>query len=195
MLTKAQRREAIHKRRVAMSHPLRAEIFRLIVDTGPVSPVQLARELDAKTENVSFHCKRLVELDCAELAYTRPVRGATEHFYRHTERSLVATEEWDDVHPVEGVRIASDVMQAIVDDFVISQKAYIVGSDEKHHMSRTPSMVDDQGFEEGLEILERARLEMAEVTRRSAEREAAGGSSTFPTSVNIAYFKMPGGSR
>jgi DNA-binding transcriptional ArsR family regulator len=63
---RAGRRAARHNRLIALSNPLRAEVLRILVER-PASPVEMARELGESTQNVSHHCKRLVELDCAEL--------------------------------------------------------------------------------------------------------------------------------
>ena len=191
MLTKEKRREAIKNRHLAMSHSTRADILRLLVERGPASPAQLGRELDEKTENVSFHCKRLVELDCAEPAGTRQRRGATEHFYRATERSLVATDEWAELHPTDSHRIKADIMQQILDDFVKAELSDLVSLDSEFHMSRTPIQLDAEGLTEALEIFERARLEIADLESRCAERTAASGVSTFPTSSSLALFRTP----
>jgi hypothetical protein len=41
-----------------MSHPLRAEAFRLIRVNGPTSPAAIARELEADTKAVSYHVRK-----------------------------------------------------------------------------------------------------------------------------------------
>ena len=38
--------------------------------------------------------RELERLDCIELVETRPVRGATEHFYRATARAFFSADEW-----------------------------------------------------------------------------------------------------
>jgi DNA-binding MarR family transcriptional regulator len=192
MLTKDQRREAIQNRYVAMSHPVRGEALRILIEERrPMSPVQIARLLHEKTENVSHHIKRLVKLDCAELVEERSVRGAVEHFYRATERSLVSTEEWHDVHPVESHRMKAEVVQLVLDDFVASEKAQIAAVDDLFQMTRTPVMLDDEGLGESQEIMERARLEVAEAETRSAERAAAGGQPPAPASSSYLLFRVP----
>lgn len=191
MLTQQQRREAVQNRQKAMSHAVRAEILRLLIERGTMSPVQLGRELREATENCSYHCKRLVKLDCAELVDTRPVRGATEHFYRATERSLVATDEWSGLHPTESHRIKAEIVQMTLDDFVSCEHNGLAALDSEFHMTRTPVKVDSQGLLEGLEILERARLEMADVERRSVERASDGGEATFPASSSLMFFRTP----
>jgi len=185
-----QRRTATQNRLVAVSHPLRAEVLRILVER-PASPVEIAHELDVPTPNISHHAKRLVELDCAELVEERKVQGAIQHIYRATERALVSRDEWDQMHPREAMGFVAEAMQMILNDYLASEKAEIVGKDADFHLTRTPVSVDQQGLEEGLKIFEDARLAMAEVERRSAERSCEYGSETFPASSALGLFKMP----
>src|SRR3954471_12760561 len=110
MSTKVERQKAAQNRIKAMNHPLRASLLRILVERTS-SPAEMARELDEDLSNVSYHTKQLVELECAELVSTRPVRGALEHFYRATERSLVDKEEWDELNPLMAENFLSEIMQ------------------------------------------------------------------------------------
>lgn len=80
MATKAQRRQATQNRIKAMFHPLRAEAFRVIRDRGPLSPAQVARELEGDVKDVSYHVRKLRDYGCLEEVRTQQVRGAVEHF-------------------------------------------------------------------------------------------------------------------
>lgn len=189
MANRAGRRAARQNRLIALSNPLRAEILRILVER-PASPVEMARELDVPTPNVSHHAKRLVELDCAELVEEEKVQGAMKHIYRATERVLVETSEWDEMHPIEARSFLAVSMQAVIDDFVASEREQTVSGDADFHLSRTPMVLDQRGLEEGLEIIEAARLAMAEVERRSAER-TAGEAPAFRISSVFGLFKIP----
>lgn len=190
MSPKTQRRQAAENRIKAMSHPLRAAILGILADRT-ASPAEMARELEEELSNVSYHTKQLVEFEHAELVSTRPVRGALEHFYRATERHLVDTEEWEELDPVMGESLVCEFMQKILDDFVASARASIVGSDPKFHLTRTPLVLDEQGLQEALEAHERARLEILEIESRSAARMLASGEQGTNVSSSQAYFKMP----
>jgi DNA-binding transcriptional ArsR family regulator len=175
---------------IALSDPLRAEMLRILVER-PASPVEMARELGVPTPNVSHHAKRLVELDCAELVEEEKVQGAMKHIYRATERVLVETDEWDEMDPAEARGFLAVSMQAVIDDFVASEREQTVGGDRDFHLSRTPLVLDQQGLEEGLEIYEAARLAMAEVERRSAERRQGDEEQAFRVSSVFGLFKVP----
>jgi len=190
MSTKTQRREATKNRIKAMSHPLRASILRILTERT-ASPAEMAREMDEELSNVSYHTKQLVEFDCAELVSTRPVRGALEHFYRATERHLIDTEEWDELEPLVAEDLVCEFMQKILDDFVASARAGIIGSDADFHLTRTLHVLDDEGLKEALEAHERARLEIVEIEARSAARMVESGETGTNVSSSQGLFKMP----
>ena len=190
MSTKTQRRKATENRVKAMSHPLRASILRILADRT-ASPAEMARELDEELSNVSYHTKQLVTFECAELVSTRPVRGALEHFYRGTERHLIDTEEWDELDPVIAEDILCEIVQQMLDDFVTSTRAKVVGADAEFHLTRTPMVVDQEGLQEALEAHERLRMELLEITTRSAARMVDSGEEGNKLSSSQACFKMP----
>jgi DNA-binding transcriptional ArsR family regulator len=190
LANRAGRRAARESRLIALSNPLRAEILRILVER-PASPVEMARELGVPTPNVSHHAKRLVELDCAELVEEEKVQGAMKHIYRATERVLVDTSEWEEMHPLEAQSFNAVTMQAMIDDFVAAERAQTVGGDSDFHLSRTPMVVDQQGLEESLDICECARLALAEVERRSAERTGEVDGQRFRISSIFGIFKIP----
>lgn len=177
-----------------MSHPLRAEAFRLIRDRGPLSPVEIARELEADLKDVSYHVRKLSEFDCIEEVQNRQVRGAVEHFYRATEQHLIDTEEWGELAEVEpqmAEALSDEFMQGIVDDYAASRRAAIAGLDEEFWIVRNPLVLDPEGVREALEASERYEDEMREIAARSAERRVSEGAQEVPVSSSIVFFKMP----
>lgn len=191
-ISRQRAKPAQQNRLKALSHPLRAKCLRLLIERGEMSPSEVTRELgEDNLSDVSYHMKRLAALDCAEVVRTRPVRGALEHFYVATNRHLIDTAEWEDLDPLVAEDLVCEYMQRILDDFVISRKAGVVGGDKDFHITRTPMILDAEGLQEGMEVSERWRLEMVEVERRSAERRAESGEPGIPVSSSLAYFKMP----
>jgi DNA-binding transcriptional ArsR family regulator len=175
----------------AMSHPLRARMLRLLVERGVQSPNQLARILKAELSDVSYHTRALVRLECAELVSTRQVRGAVEHFYQATELHLIDIDEWGQLDPIIGGDLICEIMQRVLDDFVASRKAGIVGADKYFHITRTPMILDFEGIQEGLDAFEECRLKMSEIEARSAERMMNSGGTGTPVCSGMTYFKVP----
>jgi DNA-binding transcriptional ArsR family regulator len=190
MSPKTQVRKATENRIKAMNHPLRAAILRILAERI-ASPAEMARELNEELSNVSYHTKQLVGFECAELVSTRPVRGALEHFYRGTERHLIDTDEWEDVDSLVAESIIAETMQTILDNFVTSARAGVIGSDAKFHLTRTPLVLDEEGLQEALQAHERARQEILEIESRSAARMLESGEEGINISSSQGCFKMP----
>jgi len=190
LATKTERRKATRNRYKAMSHELRAEILMILTERT-ASPAEMARALDEPLGSVSYHVKKLVKLECIEKVGERPVRGALEHFYRATERHLVETGEWEDLPPELKEHLSGEFAQKIVDDMVSSLQARILGMDENFHLTRTRLVFDREGRQEAMDIHERARLEIAEVEGRSAERMAESGEPGMPFSSLQGCFELP----
>jgi DNA-binding transcriptional ArsR family regulator len=190
MSTKAKARKATENRIKAMSHPLRAAILRILSERS-ASPAEMARELDEELSNVSYHAKQLVEFECAELVGTRPVRGALEHIYSATQRHLIDTEDFDELDPVMAEDLICETEQKMIDDFIVSVRAGLVGKDKHFHLTRTPLVLDAAGLQEALEIHERAREELLEIAARSAARLVESGEEGINVSSSQACFKMP----
>ena len=68
----------------ANTHPLRISILEVLaLDEGRnLSPSDLSYELRMPLSNVNYHVTELCRTGLVELTAERPVRGATEHFYR-----------------------------------------------------------------------------------------------------------------
>lgn len=190
MAIKAQRRQATQKLAKAVAHPLRSEIFTVLTERI-ASPAELAKELKESVSNVSYHVGRLVELGCAELVDEKPVRGAVEHFYRATTRTLVDIEDWEQLQPAVGEHFAGQAMQKILDDFMRSAKANLLVTAASLHLSRTRLLLDEEGRREALEVHEQALSEVLEIQARSAERMAASGDPGFQISSSQACFEVP----
>jgi predicted ArsR family transcriptional regulator len=73
----------------ANTHPLRISILEVLgMDRGrTLSPSDLSYELRTPLSNVNYHVTELRRTGLVELAGERPVRGATEHFYREAKIS------------------------------------------------------------------------------------------------------------
>ena len=68
----------------ANTHPIRVAVLEaLSIDGGrTLSPKELSLELREPLATVNYHVGRLAACGLLELVGQRPVRGATEHFYR-----------------------------------------------------------------------------------------------------------------
>jgi predicted ArsR family transcriptional regulator len=68
----------------ANTHPLRISILEVLDGGRALSPKGLSFELGAPLGTVNYHVTQLAKSGLVDLVAERPVRGATEHFYRAT---------------------------------------------------------------------------------------------------------------
>lgn len=67
---------------VALRHPLRREILRLMAGAEAISPREIATAVGRPLSNVSYHVRVLADRAAIALVRTQPVRGSMQHFYR-----------------------------------------------------------------------------------------------------------------
>ncbi len=67
---------------VALRHPVRRDILRVMAGEKAISPRQIASTLHQPLSNVSYHVRVLADCAAVSLVGTRPVRGSMQHFYR-----------------------------------------------------------------------------------------------------------------
>lgn len=172
----------------ALKHPLRSEIWA-ILDNRTASPAELADELHQPIGNVAYHVKELVRFDCIELVETRPVRGAVEHFYRSIRRPYFSDEDWAKL-PRGGRQAISDVGIGMIGaDVAESFEAGAFDARPDRHLSRTPLVLDEQGWLAMVgmlnEMVERALDMQADAAERMAHSKERG------MSVRMALLGFP----
>jgi DNA-binding transcriptional ArsR family regulator len=71
-----------HKLLMALEHPLRREILRIMSDEKEISPGQLAERLDRRLANITYHVRVLARCGAVTPAGSKRSGGATQYFYR-----------------------------------------------------------------------------------------------------------------
>lgn len=186
----AQRKEEqnLHK---ALSHPLRSEILT-VLNTQTASASDLAKMLDATIGDVTYHLRKLEGFGFAEEVSSRPVRGATEHFFKATTRNYVALQTAQEMHPAVADHYAGQVMQVVVGDFLRAADEGSLKTQELLHLTNTPLALTEERYESLMERLEEFRRAIEEETARSAEDIAETGEPSIPVSFSMLCFKLPG---
>lgn len=178
-----------HRLLKALGHPLRQRILRVLGDRV-ASPVELSRELQEPLGNVSYHVKMLEELDAVELVRTAPVRGTLEHFYRATMRAEFDDSHWARLPLAVRRKLFDSTLQMLWDDVVVAAEAN--GFDgERAHVSFTPLELDEEGYDDTVQILaetlERVLTVQAEVQGRLATGDQ-DGTALRRTEVALLHF-------
>jgi DNA-binding transcriptional ArsR family regulator len=174
----------------ALAHPLRWRIMETVVDRGEVSPVELARLLDAPLATVSHHTRVLRDHGCIELTRTEPRRGAVEHYYRAIMPAFFDDEQWDQVPVVLRRGLAGPVFRRIFEEAAAAGGAG--GFDGPHaHLSRTVVELDERGLSELTDLLADVLRRAQAIQERSDARR--GESAVAHTSeVVLMHFDLAG---
>jgi DNA-binding transcriptional ArsR family regulator len=173
----------------ALDHVLRQHILLATV-AGEVSPNELSKALDQGLSQVSYHVKVLRD-DCdgiIEEIRTEPRRGAVEHYYRATEKSLFPAKTWrrlkKGLRTVVGAGQASDLFNDLADAVKAGK---LQGAQD--HLIRTPLVLDAKGRQNVKAIAERATREVEDEQRATAKRlkKASGDGVTGYTFALLAF--------
>lgn len=175
----------------ALRHPLRVEILA-ILDIRDASPNELAEELGQRLGNVAYHVQELKKFKCIELVDTRPVRGATEHFYRAIRRPYFHDSDWEQLPNAARQGISGSVVQMVFSDATESFEAGAFDAREDRHLSRTPLALDLQGWRELNAMLNETVERGLDLQAEAAERMST--SKEEGMSVRMALFGFEAGS-
>jgi DNA-binding transcriptional ArsR family regulator len=156
----------------ALMHPVRMRVLTLL-NRKVASPSELAVELDEPLGNVSYHVRMLLDLGLVELVGTTPRRGAVEHHYRATERAWLGKRVWGRLPESLRKGISGAVLTEAWEDTLAAVEAGTFESEPSSHLSRTPMILDTEGWQELAQLIDEA-LERATAIQSAAEERLAG---------------------
>ena len=176
----------------AFAHPLRVQIL-IILNERVASPNLLSQELDQSLNLVAYHVRVLEKYDCIELVDTKQRRGATEHFYRATRRQFLTDTEWARMPESLRPGMAGAMLKSVFEDLEEASKSGTLDEVDDLHLSRTPMVVDKQGWAEVSGVLSETLDRVLEIQAESSERIAAGEEPGILSKVHMLHFKSPEG--
>lgn len=187
--TKKKSKSGVDQRLVkALAHPLRVEILT-ILNERMASPNELSKELDEGLSQVSYHVKVLKDFECIEMVKTEPRRGAVEHYYRATARAFFTDREYkhlpDSIKP--GATAAT--MRMLMEDVGGALNAGTFTSRDDMHLSWTPGVVDEQGWEESVDVVNEALERVLTIQAASAKRLAKSGEEGIPVTTALMNYE------
>jgi DNA-binding transcriptional ArsR family regulator len=174
----------------AFAHPLRVQIL-IILNERVASPNLLAQELDQSLNLVAYHVRVLEKYDCIELVDTKQRRGATEHFYRATRRQFLSDSEWSRMPEVLRPAVSGAILQSVFSDIEEAVRSGSMNELDDSHISRTPLIVDKQGWGEVAELLNGTLDRLFEIQAESNERLVASEENGILSKVELLHFKSP----
>jgi DNA-binding transcriptional ArsR family regulator len=190
--TRTKRRKSVDEALVGVvSHPLRMQALSVLTERH-ASPKELAAELGDPLANVSYHVRELEDAGLIELVEEKTRRGAVEHFYRAITRPLFDDAEWGRLSAEKRARISVWIVQLLFADLSRALGAGSFVARPNNHLSRVPLTVDEEGWEELVEIQARALRDVLEVEAASAKRlTAADREEGIPAIAAMTFFEMP----
>ena len=175
----------------AFAHPLRVQIL-IILNEKVASPNMLAQQLDQSLNLVAYHVRVLEKYDCIELVDTKQRRGATEHFYRATRRQFLTDSEWSRLPQSLRPGLSGAMLKSAFDDVEEALDAGTFDEIDDRHLSRTPMVVDEKGWEDTATLLAGTLERLFEIQTEAKGRLAETGEDGTLSKVVMLHFKSPG---
>ncbi|MBS1842928.1 MAG: helix-turn-helix domain-containing protein [Actinobacteria bacterium] len=174
----------------ALSHPMRVQILEALQGRS-ASPTELAKKFTESLGVVSYHANALLDVGCIEQVRTQPKRGTIEHFYTARPRSFIGHQDWRNAPLSVRGGVTSEALRTFVAKVGAALDADTIDPRDDTTLSWMPMTVDEQGWRETAEILDRALRELMEVAAHSRER--LGGKDGISVVTGLAAFEAPAG--
>ena len=188
---KGSSKVAVDQRLVkALAHPMRVQIL-IILNERMASPNELSKELDEGLSQVSYHVKVLKDFECIEMVKTEPRRGAVEHYYRATARAFLTDQDWQKLPDSIKPGMSASFVKMLMDDVVGALQGGTFDARDDRHISWTPGPVDDQGWDETVNLINETLDKVIAIQTQSAARLAKADAEGIPSSVALLHFQGP----
>lgn len=187
--TKKKKETGVDQRLVkALAHPLRVEILA-ILNERMASPNELSKELEEGLSQVSYHVKVLKDFECIEMVKTEPRRGAVEHYYRATARAFLTDSDWKSLPDSVKPGVSASAMRLILANVFGALQGGTFDARDDRHLSWTPGVVDEEGWEEIVDLVAETLDTTMKIYADSAKRLAKSGDAGIPASVVLMSFE------
>lgn len=162
----------------------------IVLVERPATPAEIAIAIGEPLNNVTYHINVLVKLGCVELVSVQPTAGGrvVEHLYRATQRAYLDTAAWERLSEKEKLQVSNLIMQLISEDVSEAMSHGTFYDPDDNHLSRTPMVLDQEGWEEATALLDEASEGLAEIQENVAKRGAA---ETLHAKVHLIQFRSP----
>jgi DNA-binding transcriptional ArsR family regulator len=154
----------------SLNHVLRQHIVLATVQ-GEASPNEMSQALGEELSQISYHVHVLKDSGIIEETRTEPRRGAVEHYYRATAKTLIPAKAWRGLK--KGLRAVVGAGQAsdLFNDLAGALKAGKLQGDQDL-IARTPLVLDAEGKRNVAAMARKATKEVESEQRATAKRMA-----------------------
>jgi hypothetical protein len=153
------------------------------------SPTGLARDFQESLGVISYHANALLDVKCIEQVRTQRKRGTLEHFYTAKPRSFIGDQDWRKAPLSVRGGVTGEAIRTFIERVGDAIDADTIDSREDTTLNWMPMTVDEQGWREVAEILDRALRELMAVAAESRCR--LEGDDGIPIVTGLAAFEVP----
>lgn len=177
----------------ALNHPTRVKALTILTERI-ASPKEISEQIDAPLSNVSYHVRVLDELGLIEIMEEESVRGSVAHFYKAVERPLIDNPDWERLDPKVRSAFSGYVIETLMSDAAKSLATGTFDRREDRHLSRTPLLLDEQGWRRIVEIQTKALDDMLKEQAAAAARMNGSGEDGIHVVTGMTCFEVLPGS-
>lgn len=191
-VTKRKRRTGKSPQEVlvkALNHPVRVKALTILTERI-ASPKEISELIEVPLSNVSYHVRVLDELGLIEIMEEESVRGSVAHFYKATERPLIDNPDWEKLDPRVRSAFSGYVIETLMSDAAKSLAAGVFDRREDRHLTRTPLLLDQKGWERVAAIQIRALDEILKEQAAAAGRMSGSEEDAIHAIAGIALFEV-----
>lgn len=173
----------------AAIHPTRTHALSVLASRDATAK-ELAMELERPVRHVRAHLAKLEELGFVTSTSEKSADGrSSEKRYRTVKEAWLDRAAWKRTAPDDRAGITAAVIGLVEKDIA---EAILAGTldGEENHLSRTPMLLDKQGYEELIAFLGKT-LEGILDLRKRAEGRIEGDAETTLTVVHLLQFDLP----
>ena len=172
----------------ALRHPVREHILA-VTNERISSTVEIGDEIELDVTAFHKQVQFLEEIGCIEWVGSRPVRGATEHFYRAKSTAFFDDRAWEQVPPSLKADIEVSFVQAIFDDFIGALQGGTLRRRQDRHVSWRPAVLDEIGWGEAVALLDATLCRLLAIQQQSGLRIMKTGEPGIPVTIAMLGFE------
>jgi DNA-binding transcriptional ArsR family regulator len=159
----------------ALNHPIRVKALTILTERI-ASPKEISEQIEMPLSNVSYHVRVLDDLGLIEIMEEESVRGSVAHFYKAVERPLIDNPDWERLDPKVRSAFSGYVIETLMSDAAKSLATGTFDRRQDRHLSRTPLLLDEEGWRRIVEIQTKAlddilKEQAAAAARMNGSRE------------------------
>jgi DNA-binding transcriptional ArsR family regulator len=173
----------------ALNHPVRVKALTILTERT-ASPKEISDQIEAPLSNVSYHVRVLDELGLIEIVEEESVRGSVAHYYKALERPLIDNPDWEKLDSQVRTAFSGYVIETLMSDAAKSLAAGVFDRREDRHLTRTPLLLDEKGWQKVAKIQLRALDDILKEQAAAAARMDDPQQGIHAV-AGIALFEVP----